>query len=261
MSDEGSSAKLQRLVAIMARLRGPDGCPWDREQTLKSLSPYLLEETYELLEAIDAGDPVAHREELGDVLLQVVFQARIREEEGAFDLGDVAQGIADKMERRHPHVFGDEKAETAEEVVRSWEALKDAEKSERASVMDGVPDALPALARSQKLQLRAARVGFDWTQLEDVLHKLEEELEELHHARNLGDAEAMEAELGDLLFSVVNLGRHLNVSAEDALRGSARRFERRFREVERRLGASGRTPADASLSELDELWDEVKSEE
>jgi tetrapyrrole methylase family protein / MazG family protein len=261
MSDEASAAELQRLVAVMARLRVPGGCPWDREQTLKSLRPYLLEETYELLEAIDGGDLDAHREELGDVLLQVVFQARIREEEGAFDLADVARGIAEKMVRRHPHVFAEAKAETSDEVVQAWEAIKEAEKSERSSVMDGVPAALPSLARSQKLQLRAARVGFDWTQLDDVLAKIDEELEELHDARARGDAEAIEAELGDLLFSVVNLARHLDVSAEDALRGSARRFERRFREVERRLSATGRTPADASLGELDELWDEVKSEE
>ncbi|MEM1023301.1 MAG: nucleoside triphosphate pyrophosphohydrolase [Myxococcota bacterium] len=261
MSDEASAGELKRLVAVMARLRGPGGCPWDQEQTLRSLSPYLLEETYELLEAIDAQDPEAHREELGDVLLQVVFQARIREEEGAFGLEDVAKGIADKMVRRHPHVFSDGRAETSEEVVRAWEAIKDQEKSERASVMDGVPTALPSLALSQKLQLRAARVGFDWTQVEDVLAKLEEELEELHHARAQGDREGTEAEVGDLLFSVVNLARHLGVSAEDALRGSARRFERRFREVERRLDDQGRSPAEASLAELDELWDEVKSEE
>lgn len=253
--------QIQRLNAIMARLRSPGGCPWDQEQSLESLRPFLLEETYEVLEAIDSGTVEDHREELGDLLLQIVFQARIREEEGAFSLEDVARGIADKMERRHPHVFGAARAESSEAVVDQWEAIKREEKGDRDSVLDGLPPGLPALARSQRLQEKAARVGFDWEDLSQVWAKVDEEIEEIHRARFAGDAEAVAREVGDLLFSVVNLARHLGANAEDSLRGAARRFERRFREVEARVSTRGEELSKVGLEQLDELWEEVKSEE
>lgn len=258
-SDPG--AAFQRLVRVMARLREPGGCPWDREQTLASLRPYLLEEAYEVLEAVDSQDADAHREELGDLLLQVVFQSRIRQEEGAFDAAAVAHAISDKLVRRHPHVFSDGVAETADQVVDNWEAIKRQEKKDRKSSLDGVPGALPALARAQRLQEKAARVGFDWPDAAGPLHKLAEEVKELEAAMGSGRRDRVAEELGDVLFSVVNLARHLEASAEDALREAAAKFERRFRKVEARVAASGRAVKDASLAELDDLWEQVKSEE
>jgi tetrapyrrole methylase family protein/MazG family protein len=258
---ESVGVAFERLITIMAQLRGPDGCPWDREQDLESLRTYLLEEAYEVLEAIDTASVEDHREELGDLLLQIVFQARIREEEGAFDARDVVNGLAEKLVRRHPHVFGDGRADSPDAVVENWETIKRSEKKQRHSILDGVPVAAAALLRSQRLQEKAARAGFDWEEAQDVWHKVEEEMEELRQAEMSEDREAIEAEVGDLLFSVVNLARHLGVDAEDSLRNSSRRFERRFREVEQRLQAKGRTPSDASLAELDDLWDQVKQEE
>lgn len=257
----GPAEAFERLVDVMERLRSDDGCPWDREQTLSSLKPFLLEETYEVLEAIDSENVDDHKEELGDLLLQVLFQSKIREEEGSFDIAEVARGITDKLIRRHPHVFAGERLASSEEVVQNWEDIKRNEKKDRDSILDGVPEALAALLRSQRLQEKAARAGFDWEHTEDVWPKVEEEMEELRQAEASGDAASVEQEVGDLLFSVVNLSRHLGVDAEDALRKSSRRFERRFREVERRLSKRGRSPSEASLQELDELWDEVKSEE
>ncbi|MEI8243223.1 MAG: nucleoside triphosphate pyrophosphohydrolase, partial [bacterium] len=226
-----------RLCAIMARLRGPDGCPWDREQTLPSLKPHLLEETYELLETMDHADPAPHAEELGDLLLQVVFQARIREEQGAFALDDVAHGLADKLVRRHPHVFGDVQVDGSATVLRNWEAIKRTERKSATegprSALEGVPRSLPALARAQRMQSKASRCGFDWPDVAGVEAKLVEEQAELDAARKAGDAAAVRHEVGDLLFSVVNLCRFLQVDAEDALQAASGRFAGRFREVER----------------------------
>lgn len=253
---------MARLCAIMARLRGPDGCPWDREQDLRSLKPHLLEETYELLETMDGADLAAHAEELGDLLLQVVFQARIREEQGAFTLDDVAYGLVDKLVRRHPHVFGDVQVDGSAAVLRNWEAIKRTEKKPTAegprSALDGVPAALPALARAQRMQTKASRRGFDWPDVAGVEAKLAEELAELDAARKTGDAEAVRREAGDLLFTVVNLCRFLHVDAEDALQATSSRFAGRFREVERRAAADGRDMRNCTLAELDVYWDAAK---
>jgi len=251
-----------RLCAIMARLRGPDGCPWDREQDLRSLKPHLLEETYELLETMEGADLAAHAEELGDLLLQIVFQARIREEQGAFTLDDVAYGLVDKLIRRHPHVFGDVQVDGSAEVLRNWEAIKRTEKKPTAegprSALDGVPAALPALARAQRMQTKASRRGFDWPDVAGVEAKLVEELAELDAARKTGDADAVRREAGDLLFTVVNLCRFLQVDAEDALQATSNRFAGRFREVERRAAADGRDMRDCTLAELDVYWEAAK---
>lgn len=252
-----------RLCAIMARLRGPEGCPWDREQNLQTLKPHLLEETYELLEAMEGDDAAAHAEELGDLLLQVVFQARIREEQGTFNLDEVAHRLSDKLVRRHPHVFGDVQVGGSAEVLRNWEAIKRTEKAspEQAprSALAGVPVALPALARAQRMQSKASRCGFDWPDVAGAEAKLVEELAELAAARKSGDVEAVRGEVGDLLFSVVNLCRFLHVDAEDALQATSSRFARRFREVERRAAADGREMRNCTLAELDVYWEAAKA--
>jgi len=251
-------AAVAELVEVMRRLLAPDGCPWDREQTLATLRPYLLEESYELLEALDSGDPTHHREELGDLLFQIVFQSAIRQAEGAFTIDDVARGIADKLTRRHPHVFGDATVRDSAHVLSNWQAQKQKEKA-RKHTLEGVPVALPALARAQKLTERASHVGFDWPDAVGPRAKIDEELREVDLALAAGDRDAAEAELGDLLFSVVNLARKVGVDAESALRGSARRFESRFAHVEERLAERGKTPRESSLAEMDELWNEAKA--
>lgn len=254
-----------RLCAIMALLRGPDGCPWDREQDLRSLKPHLLEETYELLETMDGPDLAAHAEELGDILLQVVFQARLREEQGQFTFDDVAHRLADKLVRRHPHVFGDVQVDDSAAVLRNWEAIKRTEKKPSAdgprSALDGLPKALPALARAQRMQSKASRCGFDWPDVAGVEAKLTEELAELAAARQANAAAAVRHEIGDLLFTVVNLCRFLKVDAEDALQEASNRFARRFREVERRAMADGRDMRSCTLAELDAYWDAAKQME
>jgi MazG family protein len=250
----------QELVEVMRRLLAPDGCPWDREQTLATLEPFLLEECYELLEAMRDPDPAHHREELGDVLFQVVFQAAIRQAEGAFDIDDVARGIAEKLVRRHPHVFGDARVSGSAQVLENWHELKKKEKGRRR-VLEGVPVALPALARAEKLGSRAAMVGFDWPDAVGPRAKIDEELRELDLALAAGDRAGAESEVGDLLFAVVNLARKVGIDAESALRGTAARFERRFAYVEDRLASRGRTPRESTLQEMDALWDEAKAEE
>ena len=254
---------VKRLYEIMKRLRAPGGCPWDREQTLKSLKPCLLEETYELLEAMDGQELALHVEELGDVLLQVVFQCAIREEEGRFTLDDVAETLADKLVRRHPHVFGDTEASTSGQVLRNWEAIKQTEKgkSPDRSAIDGVPAALPALLKAQRTQSKASRVGFDWKDASGAIDKIDEELGELKAAIAAGDKEKMAEEMGDMLFSAVNTCRFLDVDAEGALEGTTKKFARRFREVERRIREQGRTLKDCTLAEMDAVWDEVKRDE
>jgi len=259
-----ASEQLSRLVEIMARLRGPGGCPWDREQTFETLKPYLVEEAYEVLDAMDAGSPAEHREELGDLLLQIVFQAEIARESGEWDLAGVIQAIADKLEYRHPHVFGDAKVNDAREVEQNWARLKAKEKErkkgERVSVIAGVPSAAPGLLRAERITEKASRIGFDWPDASGVRAKVDEELAELDRALASGDAKAVEHELGDVLFTLANLARHVRTPAEDALRGAIRRFEERFRWMESRLHERGLPSGEqASADELEALWAEAKA--
>jgi tetrapyrrole methylase family protein / MazG family protein len=253
---------IERLLAIMARLRAPDGCPWDLEQTLETLRPYVLEETYEVLEALDAGDAAAHREELGDLLLQIVFQARLREEAGLFAFADVADAISDKLVSRHPHVFAGGQVKDAEEVLKQWAALKREEKRRKGggqSALEGVPRELPALARADRLTEKASRVGFDWPDAAGARSKVSEELEELDEAVASGQRDQIERELGDTLFALANLARKLGIAPEEALRGTVGRFIARFTHVEDELARRGVAPGTASLEEMDRLWDEAKS--
>src|ERR671926_275993 len=255
------SEAIERLLSIMARLRAPDGCPWDREQTLASLRPYLLEETYEVLEAIDDGDPREHCEELGDLLLQIVFQAQLTKEAGQFAFGDVAQAISDKLVSRHPHVFGDAPVKDAEGVLRQWALLKKKEKEAKGkgkSVLEGVPRELPALARAERLTEKASRIGFDFPDAAGAREKGSEELAELDAAIASGDRAHVEHELGDVLFAVANLARKLALPPEEALRGAVGRFIERFEHVERGLEAAGVPHGSATLSQMDELWEEAK---
>ena len=253
---------VDRLLAVMARLRAPDGCPWDREQTFATVAPYTIEEAYEVADAIARGDLAGLKDELGDLLLQVVFHAQIASEAGAFDFGDVAAGIADKMVDRHPHVFGDARIDSAAAQTLAWEERKAQERAAKgaadAGALDGVALALPALLRAVKLQNRAARVGFDWPDAEPVYAKIQEELAELREARGRQD---VEEEFGDLLFVVANLARHLKLDPEAALRAANAKFERRFKVVEAKLRALGKTPGQSNLAEMDRLWDEAKAEE
>lgn len=247
------------LVEVMDRLRAPEGCPWDREQTHQTLRKYMLEEAYEVVEAIDSGDPQLLCEELGDVLLQVVFHAQVAREEGTFDFHDVVEGITAKLVRRHPHVFGDVEAKTAEDVTRNWEAIKRAEKGgqEPESRLGKLSTALPALSRANEVQKRAAKVGFDWEDIAGPVAKVREELEEILTAA----PEEQEGEVGDLLFAVVNLARMLKVDPEVALSGTTAKFVRRFRHIERRAAEMDRKLEEMTLAEMDILWDEAKAAE
>ena len=249
---------IQPLVDVMRTLREPGGCPWDREQTHKSIRSNMIEEVYEYLEAVDADDTEGMREELGDVLMQVVFHARMAEEAGRFDLQDVIDEVVDKLIRRHPHVFGETHVENSDDVLRNWEAIKKQEKQERKHVLDGVSQGLPALLRAYKLQGKAAKVGFDWNNIDGVWAKVEEELGELREALASGDKEAAESELGDVLFALVNYARHNKIEPEVALDGTNNRFANRFAHVEEKVTASGRAWSDFSLDELDKFWDEAK---
>ncbi|MCB9698268.1 MAG: nucleoside triphosphate pyrophosphohydrolase [Alphaproteobacteria bacterium] len=254
----GSVDVFDELVEVVRRLRGEGGCPWDRAQTPASMRPYVLEEAYEVVEAIDRGDTAELRKELGDLLFQVVLLARMAEDEGRFDLPEVVAAITEKMVVRHPHVFDpDHVAERDEGAVSAWEARKAKERT--GSALDGVPDALPALLRAHRISEKAGAVGFDWPDLPSVREKVGEELAELDEAVASGDEEAIAEELGDLLFAVVNLGRHLPVTAEDALRRATRKFEVRFREVEARVASEGRTVHDVPLDELEAHWQAAKA--
>jgi tetrapyrrole methylase family protein/MazG family protein len=258
-------SNFEELVDVMKRLRAPEGCPWDREQTHDSLKPYMLEEAYEALEAIDLRDDDELCKELGDVLLQVVFHAQIADEEQRFSIDDVAGSIVEKLVRRHPHVFGDVQVKDAKNVLENWEEIKKQERrdagQQQPSHLDGIPKSLPALMRAQRVQSRAARQGFDWPNAEGALDKVEEEFAELRQAQSDQSTEAIEDEFGDLLFSVVNTARFLQINPEDALRRSVDKFERRFRAIESELNKSNRSMRDTALSELDELWDEIKRRE
>jgi len=250
---------IDRLLAVVRRLRGKHGCPWDRQQTLRSLKPYVIEEAYELLDAIDSNDRDRHQDELGDVLLQVVLQAQLRREKGDFSFDDVAGRLADKLIRRHPHVFGNVKVSGAGDVLRNWEAIKADEKtSGDRSILEGIPRHLPALQKAQRVQSRASRVGFDWSDVKDVLAKIDEELAETRRAIARGNTARIKEEVGDLLFAVVNLSRFRKIHAEEALDGTVGKFIRRFREVERRVRRAGKRMKDCSLAEMDAHWEAIK---
>ncbi|HVV84146.1 MAG TPA: nucleoside triphosphate pyrophosphohydrolase [Kofleriaceae bacterium] len=295
----GDGSSFPRLVAIMARLLAPDGCPWDREQTLDTLRPFLVEETYEVLDALEHGDVAHHREELGDLLMQVVFHAAIRQGEGAFTIDDVVAGICDKLVRRHPHIFGEagqpgsspqpdgrsgelpsadgeprvvagaDRSITSAEVLAQWEEIKAKEKAAKAQAagdeapprtLAGVPRGLPALARATKLGGKAGRVGFDWGGWQGSAEKVREEIGEVEEvAQAGGPAGRAHHEIGDLLFAVVNLARKLEVDAESALHDASARFTRRFEFIEDRLREDGRTPAQSDLTEMDRLWEAAKA--
>lgn len=264
------SRDIGRLLAIMAALRTPKtGCPWDLEQNFATIAPYTLEEAYEVADAIARDDLTDLKEELGDLLLQVVFHARMAEELGAFDFGDVVEVLAAKLIRRHPHVFGqraeDQGSQTAQAVEGLWERIKAEEKAARGGVeksgaLAGVPVGLPALTRALKLQNMASKVGFDWNDPRAVLHKIREEADEIEAALD-GNAADAAGEVGDLLFAAVNLARHLRADPEAVLRGTNRKFERRFAAIEHALAAEGKKPQDATLAEMDALWDEAKARE
>ncbi|SDE17180.1 nucleoside triphosphate pyrophosphohydrolase [Limimaricola pyoseonensis] len=262
-ADHDAAREIARLAAIMRALRDPDhGCPWDIEQDFASIAPYTIEEAYEVADAIAREDWPELQGELGDLLLQAVYHAQMADEAGHFDLAAVARGISDKMIARHPHVFGDESRDrTADEQTHAWEAIKAAERAgkEETRVLDGVALGLPALMRAVKLQKRAARVGFDWPQTAQVLDKLVEEAHELVEARDSLTHDEVEAEMGDLLFVMANLARHMGVDPEVALRRSNDKFTRRFNVIEDRLAAQGRHPKDSTLDEMDAIWNEVRA--
>jgi nucleoside triphosphate diphosphatase len=271
------SRDITALLWIMAQLRTPDsGCPWDLEQTFSTIAPYTIEEAYEVADAIARGDLRDLRDELGDLLLQVVFHARMAEEQGAFDFGDVVQAITEKLLRRHPHVFADAGRLSVDSVNALWERIKADEKANRAldhaatpgtleskgaQTLAGVPSGLPALLRASKLQAKAARVGFDWKDPRAVLAKIREEADEIEDALATGSGGLIEAELGDLLFAVVNLARHLEADPEQALRSASIKFERRFAAVEQALQAGGKTPSHATLAEMNAHWEAAKAAE
>lgn len=258
---------LPELVQLMDRLLSETGCPWDREQTLESLRPFLVEEAYEVLDALDENDPAHHRDELGDLLFQIVFQAALRAREGAFGIDDVVGAIVGKMTFRHPHVFADAHASDAAEVLVNWDKLKAAEREARGEapadkgVLSGVPLALPALLRAQRIGEKAARVGFDWPDAAGVVAKIKEELVEIEEAVAEGDRAHIEHEVGDLLLAASRLAAKLGVAPEDALRKATRRFEARFSFIETQLAAEGRTPAESTLEEMDRVWDRAKADE
>jgi len=246
-----------RVVKIMEILRGEGGCPWDREQTRESLKPYLIEEAYEVLEAIDEKDPEKLKEELGDLLLQIIFHAQMAKEKGEFDVSQVLQTLAEKLIRRHPHVFGEAMVENAQEVLENWEVIKEQEEG-HSSTLGGVPSSLPALLQARRIQDKASRVGFDWSQVEPVWDKVAEEWGEFKDACAQGDRDAMFRELGDLLFAIVNLSRFLGMDAEDALKQCNKRFINRFSYVEKRLREQGQTPQETDLETMDRYWEEAK---
>jgi ATP diphosphatase len=264
------SRDIDRLLEIMAALRTPGtGCPWDLEQNFSTIAPYTLEEAYEVADAIARGDLADLREELGDLLLQVVFHARMAEEQGAFDFGGVVEAITEKLARRHPHVFGAAGGLSPKEVEGVWDRIKSEEKAERAArgklddtgALAGVPVAMPALTRALKLQAKAGKVGFDWNDPMAVLSKIREECDEIEAEIALGDRSKATAEVGDLLFAVVNLARHLDADPETTLRAANQKFVRRFGSIEQALAAQGKRPQDSTLAEMDALWDAAKGAE
>ena len=253
-------SEFDRLRAIMDRLRGPDGCPWDREQTLETLATFLLEETYEVLDAIAGGQPEAHKEELGDLLFQIIFQARVAQDAGDFDLDAVMQSIGEKIVRRHPHVFSNGHLTTSGEVLTQWEEIKAVERRERRerSMFASVPDALPALLKALRVSAKAARVGFDWVDRDGLLEKVDEELRELREALKNDDRAAIAEELGDLLFTLANVARHVDLDPEAALQAANRKFIGRFRKVEEGLRRRGLKPSEENRPAMERLWIRAK---
>jgi len=249
--------QLNRLISIVKTLRGPSGCEWDRAQTSESLSPYFLEEAYETIEAIYEGDQNTLKEELGDLLLHIVFQADIAEEKELFNLADSLKNICDKLERRHPHVFGNVIVESVRDIKQNWEEIK--LKEGRKSLMEGLPKTLPALLLARRIQERASQVGFDWDQIDAVWEKVHEELDELKEAPKISDEAAINLEFGDLLFSLVNLSRFLNINPEKALNATSRKFVKRFQYIENELNGKKQQLKDTSLEEMDKLWNEIRS--
>jgi len=252
----------KELVEIIAKLRSEDGCPWDRQQTHDTLKPGLIEEAYEVVDAIDEADDQKLEEELGDLLMQVLLNAQIAEDDGRFDICGVIQKINDKLKRRHPHVFGDVRVRDTQEVLKNWEIIKSREHANRhrKSLMDGIPSHLPGLMKARKAQAKASRVGFDWEKAEEVLEKVEEEIEELKASIDASEQRGMEEEIGDVLFSIVNLSRFLDVEPEEALRKTIAKFIRRFKQMEAEIAARGEEITDYDLSALDELWEAVKKD-
>lgn len=255
--------RFTRILEIMERLRGPGGCPWDREQTHTSLLTSFTEELYEFIEAAEDGNDAAMRDELGDLILHIVFQAQIAAERGAFTIAEVLDGLADKLIRRHPHVFGTAKAGSASEVLHNWEQLKKQEHTHaaRTSLVDGIPRHLPALAKARKVQHKVQKVGFDWNNVDEALAKVDEELHELRAAIKAGHDAHVKEELGDLLFSIVNVARFVNVEPERALHQTVEKFMRRFRKVEAELAARGSAPERSTLAEMDAIWNDIKRRE
>lgn len=260
--NENTGTRFEKLIDIMARLRGEGGCPWDREQTHESLKKYLVEETYEAVDAIDSGDMDELRGELGDVLLQVVFHAQIAGESGTFTIDDVIDGISAKLIHRHPHVFADGHAANADEVLRKWEQIKKKEKGfeNRTSALDGVPRMLPALSRALEVSKKAAKTGFEWPDIDAVMAKVDEEVQELKHELRDGSPDRVSDEIGDLLFTIVNVARWKSVDPEDALRTMIDRFSTRFRQIEDSAQKSGRSISDMNVKEMDAVWDQAKLE-
>ena len=257
-----SEYTFEELVAIMARLRAPDGCPWDREQTHETLKSYLIEESHEVLDAIDDGSDSGLCEELGDVLLQIVFHGQIAEEEGRFSTSDIVNTLSRKLVRRHPHVFGDVEVSGSAEVLANWESIKSEEKKdsgEDPSVLDGVPRSLPGLLRAQRTQEKAAKVGFEWSDQDEVNGKLKEEVEEFLDVLRSEDRARQEEELGDILFSIVNVARFLGLQPEEALKKTVEKFTTRFGYIEKELRKCGKDPQGASIEEMDALWEESKN--
>lgn len=251
-----ANTPFEELVAIVRRLRGDNGCPWDREQDHRSIRPYLVEETYEVIEAIDEGDFAKIKEELGDLLLQIILHAQMADEEKRFNIDDVINHIVDKIIRRHPHVFQSTKVKDSKEVLKNWEQIKMSEG--RSSVLDGVPRDLPALLKAARIQEKAARVGFDWDKIDGVFAKVEEEWSEFREAYKEKDKAKIEEELGDMFFALVNLSRFLDTNPEDALRGTIDKFVRRFQYIERTLASQGLKPQEVTLEEMDKIWEEAK---
>jgi len=260
-----SQAKLNELLSIMERLRAPGGCPWDREQSKESIVPFIIEEAYEVVAAIDARSPDNLKEELGDLLFQIIFICQLAREEGSFTMEEVMEGSIEKMVRRHPHVFGDVKAETSQEVLKNWAEIKKTEKAGRNDVeqgcLSGIPDQLPALLRAHKVSGKAARVGFDWNDVEGAFGKVEEEIGEFRAALKEHDGAAMEEEFGDILFTLVNVGRFAGINPENALRKTVGKFIRRFHYVEDELKKKGEELSSASPEEMELLWKEAKEHE
>ena len=255
------SMKLQKLVEIMEALRAKDGCPWDKKQTRETLKPYIVEEAYEIIEAIEENDPEKIKEELGDLLFQIIFQCQIGKERNEFTIADVIGKVSDKMTARHPHVFGEAEYKTTDEVISHWEVQKKREGKQRDSILEGVPKTLPSLLRAHRLQDRAARVGFDWENIDDVLAKFEEEIHEFRKALTEKRQTHIADELGDIFFMLVNISRFIDINPEDALRKTISKFIRRFRYIEMKASEQEKPLPEMTLEEMDRLWDEAKERE